>query len=377
MKAKPRRVLFVQAADAAAYPPLQHASGIFADAGWQVLVLSAPIADFAVPFTAAEGLEVVSLRTRKSHVWAKRDYAAYCRMAVREARRFQPGLVYASDPIGALPGLLAARTAGARLVYHEHDSPRAQAELNPLLRWARMRAARRALYVVFPSAARARHSANELGLQPERTVVVWNTPRRDAVCAQAAHSGFVVHYHGSINPERVPSAAAQAVSRLGRGAILRLVGYEAPAAVGYARQLVETFGAVSEGGLIDFVGVVPEILPIARTADVGLMLVPTASEDINFSAMAGASNKAFEYMAASLPMLVSDLPEWRNIFVQAGHALAVDPEDVGSLAAALERLMVDRSLASEMGARNAQRIRSEWNYETCFAPVLAAAESIA
>ena len=39
-----RRVLFVQATNPGAYPPLIHASMLMAEAGWEVTFLSAPIA---------------------------------------------------------------------------------------------------------------------------------------------------------------------------------------------------------------------------------------------------------------------------------------------------------------------------------------------
>lgn len=50
-----RLVLFVQAAEAAAYPPIIHAAGLMAEAGWRVCVLSAPIAGMDLEFPPAWG----------------------------------------------------------------------------------------------------------------------------------------------------------------------------------------------------------------------------------------------------------------------------------------------------------------------------------
>ena len=52
---RPRSVLFVQAADAASYPPIMHAASLMAEAGWAVSVLSAPIAGTGLEFPAARG----------------------------------------------------------------------------------------------------------------------------------------------------------------------------------------------------------------------------------------------------------------------------------------------------------------------------------
>ena len=53
----------------------------------------------------------------------------------------------------------------------------------------------------------------------------------------------------------------------------------------------------------------------AARAHVGLALMPLNSNDLNMRHMTGASNKPFDYMAAGLALLVSDLPDWRQMFV--------------------------------------------------------------
>jgi glycosyltransferase involved in cell wall biosynthesis len=94
------------------------------------------------------------------------------------------------------------------------------------------------------------------------------------------------------------------------------------------------------------------------------------SNDLNMRCMTGASNKAFDYMAAGLPLIVSDLPDWRALFVTCGHALPADPRNPDSIAKALKTLIDNPKLRREMGKRNRDRIAAEWNYETQFAPVL-------
>jgi len=53
-----RLVLFVQAAEAAAYPPIIHAADLMAEAGWRVCVLSAPIAGMNLEFPPGLGIEL-------------------------------------------------------------------------------------------------------------------------------------------------------------------------------------------------------------------------------------------------------------------------------------------------------------------------------
>src|SRR5690348_7003182 len=54
----PPSVLFVQAADAASYPPIIHAASLMAEAGWRVCVLSAPVAATGLAFPRHPGIEL-------------------------------------------------------------------------------------------------------------------------------------------------------------------------------------------------------------------------------------------------------------------------------------------------------------------------------
>ena len=64
--------------------------------------------------------------------------------------------------------------------------------------------------------------------------------------------------------------------------------------------------------------------------------MPRSCDDINMRHMAGASNKPFDFMAAGMALLVSDLPEWDAMFVQPGFARSCDPADPLSIARQLQ-----------------------------------------
>jgi len=100
--------------------------------------------------------------------------------------------------------------------------------------------------------------------------------------------------------------------------------------------------------------------------------MPGKTDDVNLRHMTGASNKPFDYMAAGLALLVSDLPDWRDMFVRPGYARPCDPADPNSVAAALRWFLDHPHERRAMAARARARIEAEWNYETAFAPVLAA-----
>jgi glycosyltransferase involved in cell wall biosynthesis len=372
------RVLFVQATNPGAYPPLIHASTLMADAGWEVTFLSAPFVGDALALAPHPRVKIHAVRTRQSHVMSRVSYALYAAAAARLALRLRPNVVYASDPLGAGPGLFAAQLAGAALVYHEHDSP-SPGMLHPILARSRAAAARAARLIVFPNKERAHFAQSELRFADNRLHIVWNVPRRAEVASSAAPAEppLVVYYHGSISPERLPETVVVAVRRLVSRVRLRVAGYEAPSARGYVRHLVGSDIGAAANTSIEYIGMVPraDLLIAAARAHVGLALVPFNSSDLNMSHMTGASNKPFDYMAAGLALLVSDLPDWKTMFVHPGFGLACDPTDVDSLSAALAWFIDHPEARQAMAARARNKIEAEWSYDTQFRGILESLQS--
>src|SRR5262249_19545752 len=349
-----------------------------AELGWEVTFLSAPIAGDALALAPHPRVKMHAIRTRPSHVMSSISYALYTAAAAQLALRLRPNVVYASDPLGTGPGLLAARLADAALVYHEHDTP-APGMLHPILARSRAAAARAARLIVFPNEERAHLAQSELRFSDKRLQIVWNVPRRAELTLSDAPSEppLIIYYHGSITPERLPETVVVAVRRLAGRVRLRIAGYEAPSACGYVRHLVRSYGAAAESS-IDYIGVVPwraDLLVAASRAHVGLALMPCQSSDFNMRFMIGASNKPFDYMAAGLALLVSDLPDWKTMFVDPGLGLACDPTDEDSLLAALGWFIDHPEARRAMAACARKKIEAEWNYDTQFSAILESLES--
>jgi len=374
------RVLFLQATEPANYPPLIHASMLMTEAGWEVTFLSAPISGHEVALPSHPRVTIRAISSRRSHVISKVAYSSYTATAAGLALRMRPDVVYASDPLGAGPGLLAARLTGAQLIYHEHDSPQ-PGMLHPILMRLRAAATRWAQLVVFPNGERARIAQNELNFADDRLHIVWNVPRRAevAACTAPAEPPLIVYYHGSISPERLPQSVAFAVRRMAGRARLRIAGYEAPGAQGYVRQLVGSDTEMAADNPVEYIGVVPQrtdLLMQAARAHVGLALMPCQSNDFNMRHMTGASNKPFDYMANGLALLVSDLPDWKAMFIDPGYGMACNPTDVDSISMALGWFIDHPEARRAMAARGRNKIETEWNYDKQFRAVLESLESI-
>jgi glycosyltransferase involved in cell wall biosynthesis len=226
-----------------------------------------------------------------------------------------------------------------------------------------------------PNQRRAEVFAREVAVG-STVLCVWNAPTRDEVvssrAARAGHDLWVL-YHGSIVPARLPISMVEALTLVPGAVKLRVVGYETVGHRGYVAELRAAAAAFGVTPRVDFVGAVRtrgELLGWCRRCDVGIAFMPRSSQDINEQNMVGASNKPFDYMASGLALLVSELPEWRATFVANGYGLTCDSDDCRSIADALRWFLDHPAETRRMGERGRQRVLSEWNYETQFAPVL-------
>jgi glycosyltransferase involved in cell wall biosynthesis len=369
-----RRVLYIQYTDPAAYPPLEHSAHILAAAGWEVrFVAIESYGARGMKLRPHERISVVKIGGRSGGPGGLLKYATFAARTAHLARRFRPTWIYASDALSAPAVLLARTLTGARLVYHEHDVPaRARTATHGMMMRARDRLISAADVLVAPSEGRRA----SLGSEASRARVVWNCPMTDEVAhaTPGARDTITLVYAGSISPDRLPASFVRALSLLPQHVRLRVIGYQTVGAPGYVEDLVV---AAREAGVMDRVEI---RAPVDRAVlmkteidacDIGIATINTASRDESLRTMAGASNKAFDYMARGLPFLVNAETSWRDMFVTPGYAVACEPSDPASIAAAVTRLL-DPARRAEMGERARTRILGEWNYEHQFAPVLAA-----
>jgi glycosyltransferase involved in cell wall biosynthesis len=372
------RVLYVQYTNPAAYPPLEHSSQLLAHDGWTVSMLGTGLSDTLVlphhPRVHVELMPFVGAGLRQ-----KLHYARFAALAALRARQQGVDWIYASDPAASPAALAAAAASGARVVYHEHDAPDetpgAQSSFGRAILRARQVLAARAEMCVVPSGGRA--DAFRAAHPRARVVTVWNCPtRREIADLKPARdpARFRVLYHGSIVPARLPATVIEAMSQLPSNASLVVAGYETAGHHGYVESLRRRASELGIGDRVEFVGTIPkreDLLRQCATCDVGLALMPNHSSDFNERTMAGASNKAFDYMACGLSVVTSDLASWREIFVEPGFAVSCDPDSATSLAAALRRLHDEAGLREAMGTRARKKILDEWHYEAAFEPVRA------
>ena len=148
--------------------------------------------------------------------------------------------------------------------------------------------------------------------------------------------------------------------------------------MGYTQALKDRARELGIEHRIEAVGAIPDrsaLLQFARHSHLGLAFMPMETDDVNMKHMVGASNKPFDYLACGCPLIVSDLQEWREMFVDAKLASACDPRSAESIAKAVTFWLNDDTRYLEARQTGTRRIETEWNYEMQFAPVLRRIES--
>ncbi|HTA42764.1 MAG TPA: glycosyltransferase [Bryobacteraceae bacterium] len=373
---KRKRIAYIQYTNPAGYPPLEHSSRILADDGWEVLFLGTGAAGTdKLRFPEHDHISVRKLPFQEAGWKQKFHFLVFQLWCLRWLLRWGPSWVYVSDLLSCPAGLLCG-FMGIKVIFHEHDSPAADAQglVQRTLLWTRKRCANRASLCVIPNSQRGEYAKESLGLR-RLPLVVWNCPRLEEVTpprAAFAGQGLRLLYHGSIVPDRLPQAVIDALALLPPDVSITIVGYETLGTPGYIDQLRRKAEELGVGERLYVKGTLAtreELMSVCRNHDVGFALMPASSGDLNLRTMAGASNKPFDYLACGLALLVSELPEWEQMFVQPGYGLACNPVSVDSLVAAISRFYEDAEEMRAMGERGRQRILREWNYEYQFRPV--------
>ena len=99
-----------------------------------------------------------------------------------------------------------------------------------------------------------------------------------------------------------------------------------------------------------------EVYPYMKVADLGIALLYPMKNYLTSLPV-----KAFEYMACSLPILMSDFPFWQRTF--EGSSWFADPYSVTSIQAALEEILADEKSMEKRGKTGREMVEERFSWE--------------
>jgi glycosyltransferase involved in cell wall biosynthesis len=378
------RIFYLIYTNPAAYPPLEHSSTILSNIGYLISFFGIGALGSADKMVFPENKKIIVRKlTYCPPGWRQKiHFLLFGLWSIMAAIIVRPKWIYASDLFSTPAALALSFLPGSKLIYHEHDYP-TELEKEEIITkfttgilWCRSQVAKRAFLCILPNQKRADIFRYETSTT-QKVVCVWNCPRRDEVRAPKmggrGNHPLRLAYHGSINSVRLPLTILDAMSKFIGRLTLSVVGYETIGSGNYMEYFLKHAEQLGLAESVDYVGTLATrqaLLDAAASCDVGLAFMPIANAGVNHGNMAGASNKPFDFLACRLALLISDSPDWNDMFVDPGYAISCDPVDVKSLEAALQWFLENPEKVREMGFRGGERISSEWNYETQFQPVL-------
>lgn len=280
--------------------------------------------------------------------------AEAARLALRAASP-GPDAVHAHDAAMLLPGLLAARRSGAKLVYDSHELatgvPYRSRAWGAIVSGAERQGVPRADAVITVSDGIAARLSERYRLRRPPAVVrnLPDLPRAGAIRALDLRRELgigdapLVLHQGAVAADRGGETLLRAL-RLLPDAHLLFLGAQGH----YAQRLRDFAGECGVAGRTHFLppAPAPALLSYTAQADIGVSLLEDSCENHRLA----LPNKLFEYVAAGLPVVVADLPEAAKLVREHGIGWCADPADPESVARALRRALAQQD-DPELGRR--------------------------
>lgn len=374
-----KKILYLQYANPAAFPPIEYSSRILAERGWAVRLLG----------VHSQGSENMSFPEHSGIVTEVMPYVApgwrqklaYLKFIVRSflvARSWKPEWVYVSDLMATPAGLLIGRLLGIKMIYHEHDSPHevAPSVFIRLIMLARKHLSQLVEFNILPQAERAQIFRSVVDTK-RPIYCVWNCPMsQDALIENHKQrkdgEPLGLYFHGTLNVGMTSLALIEGCRRSGVRVRLRLVGYETIGSIGTSAALREAADKAGPSIELELPGAFSrhELVGQMEGMHVGWMAYNREPDNVNLVYLAGASNKAFDYLAAGMPLIVRNDQDWTDMFERPDYARSCEPNNPDSIAQAIRWFHNHPDETAKMGKLGREKILADWNYETCFQEVV-------
>ncbi|MBQ9861187.1 MAG: glycosyltransferase [Clostridia bacterium] len=281
---------------------------------------------------------------------------------------YQPDVIHANDLNALIPAYQASRILGCKLIYDSHEicvenfftgNKKAYALF---LKSKERRMCKHVDKMVCVSHAAADYFAKEYHI-PTPMVVTNCALRSEQHVATDKHEGFEVLNHGKFYAGRGYDIMVEAAPLLQEHSDIKL------ALRGFGtmeQQLRDRASQLNAQNVVFYPPVlVQELIPYASKSAVGVAM--TEAICLNFKM--SVSNKLFEYAAAGLPVIMSDIPEHRYLNDKYAFGIVLEENTPQEFAKAAIKLYTDKDFYNTC-AENAKRMSEELNWEIEFGQLI-------
>lgn len=278
-------------------------------------------------------------------------------------------IIHVNDLNVLIPAYLASRKLKCKLVYDSHEINTenyvsgSRPKISGFSRIIERYIAKRVDQMVCVSHAAADYFAKEYKIR--KPMVVTNCAlRKDTLTEQPQkHPGFEVMAHGQFYPGRGYEEMLGAAELLKGNPEIRIC----LRGMGNLEESLRNTVAEKHLDNVTFYPPVQieQLIPEAARSHVGIAITKPICLNFKLS----VSNKLFEYAAAGLPVIMSDIPEHRYLNDKYHFGIILPDDSPRSLADAVLQLYRDPELYWQL-AENSKRLSQEVNWENEFGKLL-------
>ena len=282
---------------------------------------------------------------------------------------YQPDIIHANDLNALIPAFLASRKLHCKLVYDSHEinvenyTTEGRSSIANVMKAVEQYLVKRVDLMVCVSHAAADYFASTYGIS--KPMVVTNCSLRKETLTEEPkkHPGFEVINHGQFYSGRGYEEMVEAAELVKGFPDIHIC------VRGFGKLEESMRKQVEEKQLDQFIFYPPvnveQLIPEAARSHVGIAITKPICLNFKLS----VSNKLFEYAAAGLPVIMSDIPEHRYLNEKYHFGLILPDNTPQSLADAVLQLYQDRELYQQLAA-NSKRMSQEVNWENEFARLI-------
>jgi len=162
----------------------------------------------------------------------------------------------------------------------------------------------------------------------------------------------IILYAGLLSTKRGIKELVQSMEFIGTKAVLWLLGsWE-------SEEFKQECESIEGWKYTEYIGFVPldKVFDYMKLSSIGISVLHPIKNTINSLPI-----KAFEYMACSLPMVMSDFPFWREVFGE--FTLFANPYEPRDIADKIFYLIDNPDKRKELGLKGRQLVEAKYNWE--------------